>query len=38
MWREANIATRHALLAPDPALAIDGRALLGVEGSISPMV
>ena len=37
-WRDANIATRHALLATDPALEIYGRALLGVEGSISQMV
>jgi 3-hydroxy-9,10-secoandrosta-1,3,5(10)-triene-9,17-dione monooxygenase len=37
-WREANIATRHALLATAPAVEIYGRALLGVEGSISPMV
>jgi hypothetical protein len=27
-WREANIATRHLLLATDPALEIYGRALL----------
>ena len=38
MWRDANIATRHALLATDSALEIYGCALLGVEGSISPMV
>ena len=38
MWRDANIATRHALLATDLALEIYGHALLGVKGSISPMV
>jgi 3-hydroxy-9,10-secoandrosta-1,3,5(10)-triene-9,17-dione monooxygenase len=38
MWRDANTTTRHALLATDPALEIYGRALLGVEGRISPMV
>jgi 3-hydroxy-9,10-secoandrosta-1,3,5(10)-triene-9,17-dione monooxygenase len=38
MWRDANIATRHALLATESALEIYGQALLGVKGSISPMV
>jgi 3-hydroxy-9,10-secoandrosta-1,3,5(10)-triene-9,17-dione monooxygenase len=38
MWRDANIATRHALRATESALEIYGRALLGVKGSISPMV
>jgi len=38
MWRDANIATRHALLATDSALENYGHALLGVKGSISPMV
>jgi 3-hydroxy-9,10-secoandrosta-1,3,5(10)-triene-9,17-dione monooxygenase len=38
MWRDANIATRHALLATDPALEIYGRALIGAEGNISPFV
>jgi 3-hydroxy-9,10-secoandrosta-1,3,5(10)-triene-9,17-dione monooxygenase len=38
MWRDANIAARHALLATDPALEIYGRALLGVEGNITPLI
>jgi alkylation response protein AidB-like acyl-CoA dehydrogenase len=38
MWRDVNIATHHALRATDPALEIYGRALLGVEGRISPMI
>jgi alkylation response protein AidB-like acyl-CoA dehydrogenase len=38
MWREATIATRHALRATESALEISGHALLGVKGSISPMV
>ena len=37
-WQDANIATRHALLATDPALEIYGHALLGVKGSINSMV
>jgi len=38
MWRAANIATRHALRATDLTLEIYGRALLDVEGRISPVV
>jgi 3-hydroxy-9,10-secoandrosta-1,3,5(10)-triene-9,17-dione monooxygenase len=38
MWRDANIATRHALLATDPSLEIYGHALLGIEGNITPLV
>jgi alkylation response protein AidB-like acyl-CoA dehydrogenase len=38
MWRDANIATRNALLATDPALEIYGRALLGIEGNITAIV
>ena len=35
MWRDASVATRHAALATTN-LEIYGRALLGVEGNISP--
>jgi 3-hydroxy-9,10-secoandrosta-1,3,5(10)-triene-9,17-dione monooxygenase len=38
MWRDANIATRHVLLATDPSLEIYGRALVGAEGNISAFV
>jgi 3-hydroxy-9,10-secoandrosta-1,3,5(10)-triene-9,17-dione monooxygenase len=38
MWRDINVACRYALLATDPALEIYGRALLGVEGNISPLI
>jgi alkylation response protein AidB-like acyl-CoA dehydrogenase len=38
MWRDVNIATRNALLATDLALEIYSRALLGVEGNITPIV
>jgi hypothetical protein len=38
MWRDASIATRHALLTTDPGFEIYGRALLGVEGNISPLI
>jgi 3-hydroxy-9,10-secoandrosta-1,3,5(10)-triene-9,17-dione monooxygenase len=38
LWRDASIATRHVLLATDPSLEIYGRALLGVEGNITPII
>jgi 3-hydroxy-9,10-secoandrosta-1,3,5(10)-triene-9,17-dione monooxygenase len=38
MWRDAAIATRHIMLATDPALEVYFRALLGVEGNISPLI
>jgi 3-hydroxy-9,10-secoandrosta-1,3,5(10)-triene-9,17-dione monooxygenase len=38
MWRDVNVATRHGLLATDPVLEIYGRALLGIEGNISPLI
>ncbi len=38
MWRDASIATRLALLATDPSLEIYGRALVGAEGNITPLI
>jgi 3-hydroxy-9,10-secoandrosta-1,3,5(10)-triene-9,17-dione monooxygenase len=38
MWRDANVATRHAMLATAPDLEMYGRALLGVEGNITPVI
>src|SRR5262249_28278764 len=38
MWRDLSIATRHVLVATDPSLEIYGRALLGAQGNISPMI
>lgn len=38
MWRDANVATRHAMLAAGPDLEMYGRALLGVEGNITPVI
>jgi alkylation response protein AidB-like acyl-CoA dehydrogenase len=37
MWR-AGIATRHAVPATDPSLEIYGRALVGAEENISPLI
>jgi len=38
MWRDASIATRHAFITTDPGLEVYGRALLGVEGNITPFI
>lgn len=38
IWRDANVATRHVLLATESALEIYGNALLGLEKNISPFV
>ena len=38
MWRDASIATRHGIITTDPGLEIYGRALLGVEGNITPFI
>ncbi len=38
MWRDANVASRHAMLGTGPNLEIYGRALLGVEGNITRML
>jgi 3-hydroxy-9,10-secoandrosta-1,3,5(10)-triene-9,17-dione monooxygenase len=38
MWRDSNVATRHAMLATAPNLEIYGRALLGLEGNITPFI
>ena len=38
MWRDANVATRHAMLATAPDLEMYSRALLGVEGNIAPVI
>ena len=38
MWRDANVAARHAMLATGRNLEMYGRALLGVEGNITPFI
>jgi len=37
-WRDANVATRHAVAATMPNLELYGRALLGVEGNITDLI
>jgi hypothetical protein len=38
MWRDLEMASRHALINPDMAQEIYGRALLGIEQQITPLV
>ncbi len=37
-WRDANVATRHAVITTMPNLELYGRALLGVEGNITDLI
>ncbi|MFE2598361.1 acyl-CoA dehydrogenase family protein [Streptomyces sp. NPDC059396] len=38
IWRDANTAGRHAMAAPTVALEVYGKALLGVDETITPLV
>ncbi|MCQ8832187.1 acyl-CoA dehydrogenase family protein [Streptomyces malaysiensis] len=38
IWRDANTAGRHAVAAPTVAMEVYGKALLGVEEKITPLV
>jgi alkylation response protein AidB-like acyl-CoA dehydrogenase len=38
MWRDISVATRHGMLSAGPNLEMYGRALLGVEGNITPLI
>ncbi|HEX4362333.1 MAG TPA: acyl-CoA dehydrogenase family protein [Pseudonocardia sp.] len=38
IWRDANVAMRHAMALPAVNYEIYGKALLGVEPNISPMI
>jgi 3-hydroxy-9,10-secoandrosta-1,3,5(10)-triene-9,17-dione monooxygenase len=38
MWRDISIACRHGQLSTAPNLEMYGRALLGVEGNITPLI
>lgn len=38
MWRDLNTASRHAIIGPGISTEIYGRALLGVEEPVSPLV
>jgi alkylation response protein AidB-like acyl-CoA dehydrogenase len=38
MWRDSEVASRHAVVHPEISAEIYGRALLGIEGGVSPLV
>ena len=38
IWRDLSTASRHAILSPEIATEIYGKALLGVENTITPLV
>ncbi|MNC99923.1 p-hydroxyphenylacetate 3-hydroxylase, oxygenase component [compost metagenome] len=38
LWRDLEMASRHALISPEIAQEIYGRALLGVEEQMTPLV
>ena len=38
IWRDSEIASRHAVLSPDISAEVYGRALLGIEGGVTPLV
>lgn len=38
IWRDAEIASRHAVLSPDIGAELYGRALLGIEEGVTPLV
>ena len=38
MWRDSEVAGRHAVVHPEISAEIYGRALLGIEGGVSPLV
>ena len=38
MWRDMSVASRHGMLSAGPNLEMYGRALLGTEGNITPLI
>jgi 3-hydroxy-9,10-secoandrosta-1,3,5(10)-triene-9,17-dione monooxygenase len=38
IWRDANVAARHAVVSPAVGFEVYGKALLGVEDKITPLV
>ena len=38
IWRDANVAGRHAVAAPSIALEVYGKALLGVDETVTPLI
>lgn len=38
IWRDANVAGRHAVAAPGIAMEVYGKALLGVDETVTPLI
>jgi 3-hydroxy-9,10-secoandrosta-1,3,5(10)-triene-9,17-dione monooxygenase len=38
MWRDSNTAARHAIVLPSVGIEVYGKALLGVENTVTPLV
>ena len=38
IWRDCETASRHAVVGPDIAAEVYGRALLGLEEGVTPIV
>jgi len=38
IWRDANVAARHAVVSPTVGFEVYGKALLGVQEKITPLV
>ncbi|MES2263979.1 MAG: acyl-CoA dehydrogenase family protein [Pseudomonadota bacterium] len=38
MWRDSNTAARHAVVMPAVSMEVYGKALLGVENTVTPLV
>ena len=38
IWRDANVAGRHAVAAPGIAMEVYGKALLGIDETVTPLI
>jgi alkylation response protein AidB-like acyl-CoA dehydrogenase len=38
IWRDSNTAARHAVVMPSVGIEVYGKALLGVENTVTPLV
>ena len=38
IWRDSEVASRHAVVHPEISIEIYGKALLGIRGDVSPLV
>jgi hypothetical protein len=38
IWRDSNVAGRHAVVSPTVSYEVYGKALLGVDNDVTPLV